>query len=63
MTWQDLRSQAPPGPFDIILCRNLASTYFAPALQQRVLVRFAERLHDPRFAALDLAPQVLARIG
>jgi chemotaxis protein methyltransferase CheR len=74
---QDLRTQAPPGPFDLVLCRNLAFTYFAPALQQRVLAAFAERLvangtlvlgaherlHDARFIALDSVPQLLARIG
>jgi chemotaxis protein methyltransferase CheR len=73
---QDLRGDAPPGPFDIILCRNLAFTYFAPRLQQRVLAGFAERLvaggylvvgahehiHDARFAALDSVPHVMARI-
>jgi len=41
---QDLRSEAPPGQFDLILCRYLAFTYFAPSLQQNVLRRLAERL-------------------
>jgi chemotaxis protein methyltransferase CheR len=40
----DLRSDAIPGFFDLILCRNLAFTYFAPRLQSRVLERLAERL-------------------
>jgi chemotaxis protein methyltransferase CheR len=41
---QDLRSEAPPGPFDLILSRYLAFTYFAPPLRQKVLTAFAERL-------------------
>jgi chemotaxis protein methyltransferase CheR len=41
---QGLRSGAPSGPFDIILCRYLAFTYFARSLQQKVLGLIAERL-------------------
>ncbi|AKQ70523.1 Chemotaxis protein methyltransferase CheR [Myxococcus hansupus] len=41
---QDLRSQMPDGPFDLVLCRNVAFTYFAPALQREVLTRLVERL-------------------
>jgi chemotaxis protein methyltransferase CheR len=41
---QDLRSEAPEGPFDLILCRYLAFTYFAPSLQRRVMARMTERL-------------------
>ena len=40
----DLRSDAMPGSFDLILCRNLAFTYFAPGLQCQVLQRLGERL-------------------
>jgi len=40
----DLRSEAIPGFFDLILCRNLAFTYFAPRLQCQVLERLAGRL-------------------
>jgi chemotaxis protein methyltransferase CheR len=40
----DLRSDAMQGSFDLILCRNLAFTYFAPRLQCRVLERLGERL-------------------
>jgi chemotaxis protein methyltransferase CheR len=40
----DVRSDAIPGSFDLILCRNLAFTYFAPRLQCQVLERLAERL-------------------
>jgi chemotaxis protein methyltransferase CheR len=41
---QDIRSRAPRGPFDLILCRNLAFTYFDEELQHRVLSRIRSRL-------------------
>jgi chemotaxis protein methyltransferase CheR len=41
---QDLRSQAPDGLFDLLLCRNAAFTYFAEPLQRLVLTRILERL-------------------
>jgi len=41
---QDLRSEAPAVLFDIILCRYVAFTYFAPPLRQQVLGRILERL-------------------
>lgn len=46
ITWrqQDLREEMPEGPFDLILCRNLAFTYFAEPLQRRILQRLKERL-------------------
>jgi chemotaxis protein methyltransferase CheR len=36
---QDIRNEVPEGPFDFILCRNLAFTYFDPELQLEVLSR------------------------
>jgi chemotaxis protein methyltransferase CheR len=41
---QDLRHEWPDGPFHLVLCRNVAFTYFAPALQQRVLAELTARL-------------------
>lgn len=38
---EDLRRTAPAGPFDLVLCRNLAFTYYAPDLQGEVLRRIA----------------------
>ena len=35
----DLRDEPPPGPFDLILCRNSAFTYFADDVQATVLDR------------------------
>jgi chemotaxis protein methyltransferase CheR len=74
---QDIRSEAPQGQFDLVLCRNLAFTYFAPALQTRVLALLLERIlpkgylvigaHEqlpgqvPELTPLEGAPQVLER--
>ena len=41
---QDIRRRMPPGPFDLILCRNLAFTYFDEAGQRRLARRLARRL-------------------
>lgn len=43
VTWQcrDLRATAPDGPFDLVLCRNLAFTYFADDGQRAVASRIA----------------------
>ena len=40
----DIRYQAPPGSFDLVLCRNLAFTYFDLKTQERVLSLFREHL-------------------
>jgi len=41
---QDLRSAAPEGPFDLILCRNLAFTYFDESGRRDALARLSGRL-------------------
>ena len=41
----DIRSAAPDGPFDLVLCRNLAFTYFDSDLQQETAARIAAVLH------------------
>jgi chemotaxis protein methyltransferase CheR len=41
---QDIRSEQPAGPFDLILCRNLVFTYFEPELQNSMLDRIASVL-------------------
>ena len=41
---QDLRKTQPDGPFDLILCRNLAFTYFSTALQRETLNHLDSRL-------------------
>lgn len=40
----DLRDTAPPETFDLILCRNLAFTYFDPTLQRDTQATLATRL-------------------
>lgn len=42
---QDLRTEAPEGPFDLILCRNVAFTYFDQSFQREVLARLTARLN------------------
>jgi chemotaxis protein methyltransferase CheR len=73
---QDLREAAPAGRFDLVLCRNLAFTYFDAAGQARALGVLAEhlapdgvlvvgrreRLPDARgFAPLPGCPEILMR--
>ncbi|MCC6610178.1 MAG: chemotaxis protein CheR [Burkholderiales bacterium] len=41
---QDIRIKMPTGPFDLVLCRNLAFTYFDAAAQERVAAQLAARL-------------------
>ena len=41
---QDIRQEMPDGPFELILCRNLAFTYFEPALQREILLGISQRL-------------------
>lgn len=50
--YQDLRSQAPKLLFDLILCRYVAFTYFAPLLQKQVLARLADRLLPDGYLAI-----------
>jgi chemotaxis protein methyltransferase CheR len=40
----DVREEMPDGPFDLILCRNLAFTYFEDTLQREVLSGMTDRL-------------------
>ena len=41
---QDIRERLPGGEFDLVLCRNLAFTYFDEVGQRRILGRLARRL-------------------
>ena len=38
---QDLRNEMPAGQFDLVLCRNVVATYYAPAVQREVMTRIA----------------------
>jgi chemotaxis protein methyltransferase CheR len=39
---QDIRTDQPSGPFDLVLCRNLAFTYFDEPAQRRIISRLSE---------------------
>ncbi|MDX1647974.1 MAG: CheR family methyltransferase [Longimicrobiales bacterium] len=41
---QDIREEAPPGAFELILCRNLVFTYFEAELQRAMLRRLLGHL-------------------
>jgi chemotaxis protein methyltransferase CheR len=41
---QDLRTEMPAGPFDLVLCRNVVATYYAPDVQRAIMTRIADRL-------------------
>lgn len=41
---QDLRQEEPTGPFHLILCRNLAFTYFDESRQEQMATRFLAQL-------------------
>jgi chemotaxis protein methyltransferase CheR len=74
---QDLRSQTPARPFDLVLCRYLAFTYFAQPLQEETLARILAQLlpngylvigpheklptRDAGLRPLDGAPQIFER--
>jgi chemotaxis protein methyltransferase CheR len=42
--WHDVRTPAPDGPFDLVLCRNVAFTYFDERTQRRVCELLAAAL-------------------
>jgi len=63
---QDLRREAPEGPFRLVLCRNLAFTYFDEPLQLETLRRFAALLIPAGVLALgshERLPEGAARAG
>lgn len=43
---EDMREVMPDGPFDLILCRNTAFTYFDEPTQRAVAARMIERLRE-----------------
>jgi chemotaxis protein methyltransferase CheR len=74
---QDLRTQTPKGPFDLVLCRYVAFTYFAEPLQTRILSHILTQLlpgahlvigtheripdHDFDLTPLNGAPQIFRK--
>lgn len=49
---QDIRHTVPDGPFDLVLCRNLAFTYFDKPVQRRVVERLRERIFPLGFLVI-----------
>jgi chemotaxis protein methyltransferase CheR len=50
----DLRDAPPDGPFDLVLCRNAAFTYFGPDAQRAVLANLAAALRPGGALVLGL---------
>jgi chemotaxis protein methyltransferase CheR len=48
----DLRQKVPPGPFDLILCRNTAFTYFERAVQAGVFSALDASLREGGFLVI-----------
>jgi chemotaxis protein methyltransferase CheR len=51
---QDLREAMPPGPFDLVLCRNVVATYYAPDVQRAIMTRIADLLRPGGALALGV---------
>lgn len=51
---QDIRREVPPGPFDLILCRNVAFTYFDAPSQRRTLERMLPLLRPESALVIGL---------
>ncbi len=51
---QDIRSGEPEGLFHLILCRNMAFTYFDHDLQLHTLGRFHQKLHEDGALAIGV---------
>ena len=57
-TRQDLRQEMPEGPFHLILCRNLAFTYFVEETQHEILARLDESLLPSCYLVLGAHEQL-----
>ncbi len=57
---EDIRRAQPDGPIDLILCRNLAFTYFAAEQQTAVLGAIAARLAAGGYLAIGAHEQLPA---
>jgi len=55
---QDVREAVPTGPFDLVLCRNLAFTYFDQSLQQQVLDRISHVLREQGVLVIGIHEQL-----
>ena len=62
---QDIRTQMPDGQFHLVLCRNLAFTYFEETLQRKILTEIVQRLLPGGAIAIgshESLPQGIAQI-
>ena len=55
---QDIRTQQPDGPFDVVLCRNLVFTYFDDELQSQLLERIVATMRDGGTLVLGIHEQL-----
>jgi chemotaxis protein methyltransferase CheR len=58
----DLRTGAPDGPFDLIMCRNLVFTYFHEAIQRKISVWLADSLRPGGALVLGAHEQLPAEL-
>jgi chemotaxis protein methyltransferase CheR len=49
---RDIRDGMPPGPFDLILCRNFVFTYYEEGLQAELLAQILDRLTGEGFLVI-----------
>ncbi|MCH8808728.1 MAG: chemotaxis protein CheR [Proteobacteria bacterium] len=59
----DIRRGQPDGPFDLVLCRNLAFTYFAPGLQEALQRAIAARLAPGGYLVIGAHERLPAEAG
>ena len=59
----DIRCGQPDGPFDLVLCRNLVFTYFAPGLQETLQRAIAARLAPGGYLAIGAHERLPAETG
>jgi len=59
----DIRRGQPDGPFDLVLCRNLVFTYFAPGLQEALQRAIAARLAPGGYLAIGAHERLPAEAG
>jgi len=55
---QDLRREMPAGVFDLVMCRNVAFTYFGQELQRRVLDELLQRVRGGGFLVIGKREQL-----
>jgi len=59
----DIRAGSPDGPFDLVMCRNLAFTYFDLHVQRAIAARIADSLRPGGALILGAHEQLGADLG